>query len=977
MKQTSLNFPMSAADTDHPKQNPLVTMPKLEPQPLDIAPHDTTQRDQAPRATARLQLHANFTLIDAMQQVDYYAALGVSHLYLSPIFTAQPNSMHGYDVTDFATVHPALGGEEALRALVLKLRTRHMGLVIDIVPNHMAASVNHNRWWRDVLEQGRQSPYATYFDIDWEVPDPSLHHKLLLPILAQPYGSALEAGEISLHFDVEQGLFELHYFDTRLPVALHSYPSILREDPGRRFEAMASQFSQAAQYDAAKRLLTGNKFSGLLLDAFDSNTLSGQSRLHGLLQQQHYRLAWWRTAADEINWRRFFEISDLVGLRAEQDEVFEATHELVFRLYRDGLIDGVRADHVDGLADPAAYCRRVRSRLKALVSKRPQQASKLPPYFVIEKILAEEEFLRADWMVDGTTGYAFMNDVSAVLHNPAGEAALSAQWHTLSGSAAPFADYEHAARQQILGENFCSERDSVVRYLHQLARLSPATQDFTHTMIGRALDALLLHFPVYRTYFAPQSAPDADRALLHATLAIAWHTLRIPDRPILAQLEIWLAGEPQVDPAAEALRLRAIARFQQLSSPLAAKSVEDTAFYRYGRLLSRNEVGSKPDQFALGAEAFHARAVERSQNHPHAMLTTATHDQKRGADTRMRLAVLSEIPETWGKTLQTWQASAPPADVDLALNSMAAGQLQLDAIDQSMLFQTLVGAWPLNLPAVPGEADRATLYDLLQRVSAWQTKTLREAKRHSSWIVPNENYEAAGALMLQSLAQEFGLSKSTLADIGRFVHSIAAAGALNSLAQTTLHLTMRGVPDIYQGTENWDFSLVDPDNRRAVDFTALSEALYSDPSWQDVLTHWHDGRIKQKLVCALLECRREHPALFATGDYLPLFARGAQASHILAFARRHADATLIVVVSRFAAPLLGAGDVTTHDAESLNSAIPRIPPTRWKDTELLLPASFTSSMWHDVLTNASHGSNTGALKISDLLHGLPVAVLLG
>jgi len=756
-------------------------------------------------------------------------------------------------------------------------------------------------------------------------------------------------------------------------VALHSYPSILREDPGHRFEAMASLFGQAAQYETAKRLLSGNKFSALLLDAFDSGTPSGRSNLHDLLQQQHYRLAWWRTAADEINWRRFFEISDLVGLRIEHDEVFEATHELIFRLYREGLIDGVRADHVDGLTDPGAYCRRLKGRLQALAGQRAPHANTLAPYVVIEKILAENEPLREDWSVDGTTGYEFMNDVSAVLHDSAGEAALSAQWHAVSGSDAPFDDYERAARRQILGENFCSERDSVVRYLHQLARLSPITQDFTHTMIGRALDALLLHFPVYRTYFGPAGAPKADRVLLHASLVTARQTLRVPDLPVLNQLEEWLGGAPQADPIAETLRLRAIARFQQLSSPLAAKSVEDTAFYRYGRLISRNEVGSKPDQFALSAEDFHARIAQRARAFPHGMLTTATHDHKRGADTRMRLAVLSEIPDAWSEALKTWQAGIAPAPL-----SQNSDQLPpLDAIDQSMLLQTLVGAWPLNLPAVPGEADRANLFDLIERVSAWQTKTLREAKRHSSWIVPNEKYEAAGAAILEELTQKFGLSSSTLTEIGRFVHRIAATGALNSLAQTTLHLTTPGVPDIYQGTENWDFSLVDPDNRRAVDYAALSVALYADPSWQDVLNHWHDGRIKQKLVRTLLECRRMHPSLFAMGDYLPLFADGAQASRTLAFARRHDDLTLIVVVSRFAAPLLGALDVTSIDAEPLNAVIPRIPPAHWQDTEILLPATFGKSIWHDVLTGASHGGNTGALKLSDVLQNLPVAVLLG
>ena len=960
-----------------------------------------TAASNIPRATARLQIHAGFTLLDALQQVEYFSALGISHLYVSPLFTARPGSTHGYDVTDFDSIDPAIGGEAALRALVAQLRDRQMGLIIDIVPNHMAASINHNHWWRDVLMAGRHSPYANYFDIDWAVRDPSLHHKILLPVLADPYGATLASGLITLHFEADLNRFELHYFDQRLPLTPTSYPSILRSDPQHRFETWAGQLEgdlpdhTSVPVDTPLVLPRDVARSHLssLKEHYAPDSLLGRANLHALIQQQHYRLAWWRSAADELNWRRFFEISELVGLRVEREEVFEATHSLILRLYEEALIDGVRVDHVDGLADPAAYLRRLRLRLEACGTRRPDANLRATPYIVVEKILAADETLRPEWGVNGTTGYDFMNEASAVLHDADGAAQLNTVWFAVSGSNQDFPVYEYQARQQILSEHLCSERDSLLDYLHQLAAWSADTQDLTRVMLGRALDAMLLHFPVYRTYLSAQPVSRLDEACLEFVLARARVSLRQVDHPVLLTIAGWLAGPPLAPDAAEALRLHAIARFQQLSSPLAAKSVEDTAFYRYGRLLSRNEVGSKPDQLALSVAQFHHCVLRRAHHFPHAMLALATHDHKRGADARARLAVLSEQPVAWQRALHAWRgaltdaglANSPPTPPTGASQDISPAKApHMDPIDQAMLLQTLVGAWPLTLPAMPGSADRLAVSDLIERVVAWQSKALREAKCRSNWIEPDQAYEHLCESAVRGLIVHLGQARSPLAEIGRLVHDIAALGALNSLAQVTLHLTTPGVPDLYQGTERWDFSLVDPDNRRPVDYPLRNAGLTDSADWPALQQSWHDGSIKQRVIQALLVCRRNYPTLFAMGDYQPLALAGVHAGRALAFVRNHGKARLLVVVSRCVAPLmcpeapLRPGPLNSNTPPRVG--LPLVPASRWQDTVVLTPASVndeTTSVthWHDVLTGRAHSDTEGGLLLSELLHDLPVAVL--
>jgi len=761
-----------------------------------------------PRATLRLQFHRGFTFADAEALVPYFARLGVSHLYASPIAVARPGSMHGYDVIDPTTVNPELGGEAALRALAATLAAAGLGLIADIVPNHMAADPA-NAWWADVLRHGRASRYARFFDIDWEA-DP----KVLLPILGKPLEETLAADEI------EVGGEELRYFSHRLPLA-----------PG------------------------------------------GPTALRDVLDRQHYRLAWWRTAGDCINWRRFFDINELVSLRMDEPAAFDAVHALPLRLCAEGLLDGLRIDHVDGLADPAAYCRTLRQRLGK------------DAYLVVEKILLRGETLPSDWNCDGTTGYDFMNDVSALQHDAAGEACLAEAWASLSGRPADFAPEEQAARREVVARSFSAQLESCAAALPRGEIPLPT--------LRRVLTELLAHFPVYRTYGAGGAVLEgAGGAVLErAGRAVLQHAAEGARKTCLAT-DRWA-----VDPVLRLLATppgdaRGLVRFQQLSAPVAAKAVEDTAFYRYGRLLSRNDVGFDVETFACDATAFHARVAQRAAGHPQAMLATATHDHKRGEDVRARLAVLASMGREWAALQTRW------IEASVSLRSAGAPY----AGDIALLLQTVVGAWPLDFD--PGDGDARAAF--AERLAAWQQKALREAKLFSDWAAVDESYEGAARRFTLALIAEAALP-DLLQEIAALVRRIAPAGAVNGLVQCLLRLTVPGVPDLYQGTEFWDFSLVDPDNRRPVDFSARAAAL-GDADLPALAGAWRNGRIKQALIAELLALRRRAPALFAEGSYEPVSVEGRAAEVMIAFVRRHGDHRLLVAAPRLPLGLLQADD---------------------------------------------------------------------
>lgn len=780
------------------------------------------------RATARLQLHAGFDFDAARAQVGYFAALGISHLYLSPIATATPGSGHGYDGTDPCTINPELGGEAAFLRLASAAREAGMGLLLDIVPNHLAANP-HNPWWADVLMHGRRSRHADWFDIDWNAP--GCGSRLWLPVLDRPLHDALRAGVLQVEAGGERPCLRHH--DLRLPLSPSTHPL------------------EAAQWPAWAEACNGSA-----------------DRLLALLQGQHYRLAWWRSGNDQVNYRRFFDITGLAALRCERADVFEAVHALPLRLVREGWVDGLRVDHVDGLSDPGAYVRRLRAALDAAGAARGLGAGVLSLH--VEKILAEDEVLPADWPCDGTTGYDFMDQAGAWLHDPRAVRPLSRQWQSVSGDRRSFEALQQQARTELLRGSLQSDFCRLQRVLLGSEGNRHETADLTVQMWGRASMALLQHYPVYRPYTLETTAER--QALVQAETAAAAQ-LGHADRAALQQIGQALRDEGD---AVAALRVR----FGQLSAPLNAKAVEDTGFYRYGRWLARNEVGSAPERMALNARDLLSRAAARARRHPRAMLALATHDHKRGADSRARLAAVTARMPQWQAAVRAWETGC----------AEAGAPMPLPAAQRYMVWQTLVGSWPMHGAPAAGFAAR---------LGQWLRKALREGKQLSSWTDPDEGLEQRAEDWLRDLLEGPALAAVRTA-VAAFVAEVGAAGARNGLAQLALQHCLPGIPDLYQGGEGWDLSLVDPDNRRPVDFAQRQQWLQRGGGWAQAVQDWHDGQPKALLLHRLLQCRQAHPQLFAHGRLRPL-ATPAR-SGWLCFRRDHAGQSLLVLVARATAP---------------------------------------------------------------------------
>ncbi|MCX2684947.1 malto-oligosyltrehalose synthase [Pseudomonas sp. DCB_AW] len=916
-------------------------------------------------ATLRLQFHSDFTLDHAVPLVPYFAQLGISHLYASPILKARAGSRHGYDVVDPTQVNPELGGEAALQRLVAALRQHGMGLILDTVSNHMAVGGADNPWWQSLLAWGRRSPYAEFFDIQWHSSDPLLAGQLLLPFLGSDYGAALKQGEIPLTFDKQHGVLEVAHYDHRFPICPIDYGWILAQSPEPALQALAAHFTALSdsaqplndalplQAELARLVNDGADLESALI-AFDSRSEAGLKRLHLLLERQTYRLASWRTAADDINWRRFFDINELGGLRVERAAVFEATHAKLFELIERGLVDGLRIDHIDGLADPRGYCRKLRRRVDSLLAQRPLNAALEHFPLYVEKILGADEHLHQDWHTDGTTGYEFMNQVSLLQHDPAGEAPLTELWANVS-ERPDFPEEVRLARHLVLNASLAGDCESVAQALLQVARDDLMTRDLTLGAIRRALQALVAHYPVYRTYFNACGRPAEDEAFFQQALANARQDLSEADWPLLDQLEQWLGGQPwrRLPPGRPRKHLRhACVRFQQLTAPSAAKAVEDTAFYRSARLLSRNDVGFEAERFSAGSEVFHNEAQRRLRDFPDSLLATATHDHKRGEDTRARLAVLSERGPWLASRVEHWRELAAP------LRAQLDDGLAPSPGDELMLLQTLLGSWPLDLDP----HDDGALRQYAERLRQWQQKALREAKLRSSWNAPNEAYEAACASYIDGLLldEENQQLRKSVADAAQL---IACPGALNGLVQTLLRMTVPGVPDLYQGNEYWDFSLVDPDNRRPVDYALRRRTLDDATTPAELLAHWRDGRIKQALIARVLDCRQAHAELFRRGAYLPLTVQGRHADKVLAFARLGDDERAIVIAPRLASSLLGGAPT------------PLIPAHNWDDTRLILPFALSPANSTGLFPSAAV-SPTKELLLSAVLSEFPVNVLI-
>lgn len=858
-------------------------------------------------ATYRLQMNASFTLAHARARVDYFARLGVSHLYLSPILAARAGSQHGYDVVDPSRVNPELGTAADLRAFAEALHAHDMGLVVDVVPNHMGASPENWRW-EDVLEHGERSRYARWFDIDWGRAE--TRGKVILPVLGDTLDRVLERGELSVAVDAGAAP-RLVYFHQSFPLDSATLPPEL----------------QLATEDPAETRELAALFSGK----------QGSDRLRTLLELQHYRLMDWRTGTAQLNYRRFFDVNDLVAVRVEDESVFRESHEYILSLARDAVVDAVRVDHIDGLYEPLEYLRRLRDGLPPGM-----------PIFV-EKILSRGEQLPREWPVAGTTGYEFMNELEDVFIDPDGYAAIEAAYRRLRRLPAE-RTFQSLARDDKLAVLRGSLRADVIRVLNAAAPLLKAAG---HRIAGDALRAalewLIASLDRYRTYIDGRSAvDDADRETIERATAAA--AAAAPEHRATIELlrDLLLGTSPGAD---EAARLAFVHRFQQASGPAAAKGVEDTALYVYVPLVSRNEVGGAPDHgLAEAVERLHAANVERVESWPLTLNATNTHDTKRSADVRARIDALSEVPRDWERSVRRWRR------LNARHRTTVKGRIAPDTNTEHLVYQILVALWP---PPRQGRRsddlpDRAWRTSVHERVARYALKAAREAKMRTSWSDPDAAYEQAlhdfiGAILSPADDAPF------LTDVARFVSRVAAVGAWNALSRVALHLTSPGTPDLYQGDELWNFTLVDPDNRQPVDYDLRERLISQSAATADL----YDPRTKLLVTHRLLQLRRAEPDLFVDGGYEPLHAIGDHAARVIAFARTHGEKRIITVTPRLAAPII------IEPAE-----------TRWGDTRIDLPAPLHGITWKSVLDDDTVFTG-GTLELGALLRTIPVAVLVG
>ena len=870
-----------------------------------------------PRATYRVQLTKDFTFDDAAAIAPYLKALGISHLYASPFLKARPGSTHGYDIVDHDRLNPELGGDEAFARLSDALKANNLGLILDFVPNHMGVGLSDNQWWLDVLEWGQHSPHAEAFDIDWEAIPYRRHPGVLLPILGRPYGDALQAGEIQLRYDAADGSFAAWYFEHKLPINPQRYGEMLKivvasaqaetEAAGRALLKLADEYGAhgTPSYREAptlKQSLAAIEGAGPLIErgltAYRGET--GAPALHRLLERQHYRLAYWRVAFAAVNYRRFFDINDLAGLRVERPAVFRAIHPLVTRLIAAGQLQGLRLDHIDGLRDPAQYTRRLRQ----LVSKARGKNRRGLYWIGIEKILGHGESLPGFPGVAGTTGYEWLNVIGHVLADDRGLDALEHIWREFTGERATPAQMLDTAKRRVIDTMLASEFTVLSLQLARIAAGHFSTRDYTLNRLREALLLYVLEFPVYRTYVTAAGASDKDHAIIDATIARARARWGGPDPDIMNFLRDAITLYLVSNPGYSAPRVRNFAlKLQQFTGPLMAKALEDTVFYRDHRFLAFNEVGGHPDARARSPQQFHELQVERLRTSPNGLTATATHDTKRGEDARMRILALSELPDEWAARVREWDG------MNHRLATAAHdGSPWPSRAHQYMIYQALIGAWPDRLDA-----------DFTARIKTYALKAAREGKQETSWTAPNEKYEAALDGYISALLDP-ARSQSFLDSFGAFAARTALIGALNSLSQLTLKVLGPGIPDIYQGTEFWDLSLVDPDNRRPVNFgQRASELGRPDDNWTRLAENWRDGRIKLHLLRKLLDIRQHHAELFRRGDYIGLDVSGPHADHVIAFARRWKRDEIVVAVGRHFVPLSDDG---RHWPPPLQATIP-------------------------------------------------------
>lgn len=1003
---------------------------KSIPTTADLVKQIASQR-RVPRATYRFQFHRDFTFRDGLAQVEYLQELGISDCYASPVLRSRPGSMHGYDITDHSQLNPELGTAEDFNAFADALRQHGMGLILDTVPNHMGIGHPSNFWWSDVLENGPSSVHAGVFDIAWKPVNPNLENKVLLPILEDQYGTVLESGKIHLTF--ESGSFVLYYYDHRLPVSPCTYALVLRRPLEELEERLGHEDGHVRELQSIltalsylpprtetspekvternrekevikSRLARLTNESPAVDGAIEESVRAFNGRvgqpatfdpLHELLDSQAYRPAFWRVAVEEINYRRFFDINELAAIRIERPDVFVATHQVLFRLLAEGKATGLRIDHPDGLWDPSKYFRQlqeqyvlarakqevpsqrsaaaleedIRAGLDSLLTRERGAAPQWPLYVVAEKILSNGEELPFDWNVDGTTGYDFVNLVNGLFVNPESEAAFDRIFAEFAGGGLHFQHLVNTAKKMIMHVSMASEINALSHQLDRISERNRRYRDFTLNSLTFVIREILAALPVYRTYVTgPENVSPRDRKFVDRAVKEAKHlNPRTPasifdfvrDTLLLRKIEDFRDEDRQqlVDWTM---------KFQQLSGPVMAKGVEDTALYVFNRLASLNEVGGHPERFGVSVAEFHRRNAERLNLWPHSQLATSTHDTKRSEDVRARLDVLSEIPAEWEAALARWRG------LNAAKKSTADDMPVPDRNDEYLLYQTLIGIWP------PGELSSQRYSELRDRVAAYMHKATKEAKVHTSWVNPNKEYDDGVMAFVRALLPD-NANDPFLTDLRPFRERISYFGWFNSLSQILLKATSPGVPDFYQGTELWDLSLVDPDNRRPVDY-ATRHALLLDmkqaaekagedlrPLARDLLSNLSDGRIKLYLIWRLLTFRRDNPRIFAEAAYLPLEAAGAKKDHVCAFVREGgADAVIAV------APRLIVGLTDGKERPPIGAEI-------WTDTKLAMASTENGRKYRNVLTGETltviERNGASGLDLANVLREFPVALL--
>jgi (1->4)-alpha-D-glucan 1-alpha-D-glucosylmutase len=988
-----------------------------------------------PESTYRLQFHAGFTFRAAQRIVPYLRDLGITHCYASPYLRARPGSTHGYDIIDHNSLNPEIGTSEDYDAFVGTLKEHGLRQVLDIVPNHMGVATNDNAWWNDVLENGPASRYAGFFDIAWRAsPRPELRDKILIPTLGEPYGDILEKGQLQLAF--ENGTFTVSYYERRFPIAPRTYGKIL----GHRLEELEASLGadspDLVEYQSIltaerhlpervenaperlaerqrekevikRRLATLARDSQPVREFIDENVKRFNGTpgdphsfdlLDDLLNNQSYRLCFWRVASDEINYRRFFDINDLAALSMECKEVFDAAHALVFRLLAGGELDGVRIDHPDGLYDPAQYFQRLqedyllacarasydaelrwhetdwkeledplRQRIAAGL-KEHAPSERWPLYVVAEKILGASEPLPDDWPIDGTSGYDFVNMVNGVFIDSGAEQKFTRLYTDWIEDSTRFTEVVYRKKLLILQMSLASELYMLAYQLDRLAQKSRTSRDFTLDTLRHALREVIACFPVYRSYISDEGVHELDRKYVETAVRRAMVRNPLVNRRVFRFIRGMLLLEAPESYSAEdrAEQLRFVGKFQQVTAPVTAKGIEDTSFYIYNRLISLNEVGGEPAHFGTHPDVFHAFNRDRQARWPYSLSPLSTHDTKRSEDVRARINVLSEMPEDWRAALERWSRFNEPHRQKLDERTVP------DANEEYLLYQSLLGAWPLENLSPEGHAE------FVKRIQAYMQKALHEAKVHTSWINPDVDYDKAVEEFISRVLDEKA-NVPFLVDFKAFQRRISHYGLFNSLAQTLLRITAPGVPDTYQGTELWDFSLVDPDNRRPVDYERRARMLKdlqqaaANTRLPDLVRELvgtrEDGRIKLYVTYRALHCRRERPGLFSAGDYRPLGAAGARADHLFTFFRQAGDAQAVVVVPRLLVGLI-------PDAKQ-----PPLGEAVWQDTQLFLPKVDTGVRWRNVFTDEllvpAEQKDRLSLRAADVFAHAPLALLVG